>query len=186
MTQARLLPHRRFPSYAYQPGRMPHPVRDAGGHSYRQKAAPVVEPMLGSDEFLWGLDLFNNGFYWEAHEAWEPLWRATGQDDPRRLLLKGLILLAAAGVKVHERKPRATARHASRAASLFRAIGAQAPSLACAIGISLIELADCVQEVAERSDAQGRSTFGLPGPVFGFVLGPRLENTRAGSPAGGG
>ncbi|TGQ49534.1 DUF309 domain-containing protein, partial [Mesorhizobium sp. M1C.F.Ca.ET.210.01.1.1] len=26
--------------------------------------------------FRWGIDLFNHGYYWEAHEAWEPLWHA--------------------------------------------------------------------------------------------------------------
>ncbi|MER9856292.1 DUF309 domain-containing protein [Mesorhizobium sp. M0098] len=35
---------------------------------------------LGSDVFRWGIDLFNHGYYyWEAHEAWEPLWHAANE-----------------------------------------------------------------------------------------------------------
>lgn len=46
-----------------------------------------------------GAALFNAGEYWEAHEAWEPLWlRAAGLE---RRLLGGVILLAAALHKAH-------------------------------------------------------------------------------------
>ncbi|MFC4637992.1 DUF309 domain-containing protein [Deinococcus hohokamensis] len=41
-----------------------------------------------------GAALFNAGLWWEAHEAWEPLWlQAAG---PERSFLQGVILLAAA------------------------------------------------------------------------------------------
>ena len=46
-----------------------------------------------------GLDLFNHGYYWEAHEAWEGLWQVADRDGPLRMLFKGLIMLSAAGVK---------------------------------------------------------------------------------------
>jgi uncharacterized protein len=39
-----------------------------------------------------GIDLFNRGSYFEAHEAWEELW--TGEHGPRRLFLQALIHLA--------------------------------------------------------------------------------------------
>lgn len=41
-----------------------------------------------------GVRLFNAGDYWEAHEAWEPLWGAAGGLDKR--FYGGVILLAAA------------------------------------------------------------------------------------------
>jgi hypothetical protein len=59
-----------------------------------------------------GIDLFNHGYYWEAHEAWDPLWQAANRSTPHRLLFKGLILLAAAGVKIREGKQVAATRHA--------------------------------------------------------------------------
>ena len=39
-----------------------------------------------------GAELFNAGKHWEAHEAWEDLWRATG--GPLRLFYQGLVQAA--------------------------------------------------------------------------------------------
>ncbi|MFC4424803.1 DUF309 domain-containing protein [Deinococcus navajonensis] len=48
----------------------------------------------GHPDWRRGVELFNAGHWWEAHEAWEPLWlRSTGSE---RHLLQGVILLAAA------------------------------------------------------------------------------------------
>ncbi|MER9560156.1 DUF309 domain-containing protein [Mesorhizobium sp. M0323] len=97
MSRPRLLPEKNLPTYAYLPGKHPHPVRDPLGHSYRND--PVTVPLaeaLGSDVFRWGIDLFNHGYYWEAHEAWESLWHAAKRSTQHRLFFKGLILLAAA------------------------------------------------------------------------------------------
>ena len=98
MLRPRWLPQKSFPPYAYLPGREPHPVRDPTGHSYHVEPIPVAaEASLGSDVFLWGLDLFNHGYYWEAHEAWEGLWQVADRDGPLRMLFKGLILFVGSG-----------------------------------------------------------------------------------------
>ena len=71
MLPPRWLPQKSLPPYAYLPGKNPHPVRDPTGHSYHVEPIPVAaEVSLSSDAFLWGLELFNHGYYWEAHEAW--------------------------------------------------------------------------------------------------------------------
>jgi predicted metal-dependent hydrolase len=44
-----------------------------------------------------GAELFNQGLYWEAHEAWEELWLEL--DDEPKLFVQGLIQAAAAGHK---------------------------------------------------------------------------------------
>ena len=44
-----------------------------------------------------GAELFNQGQYWEAHEAWEELWLEL-EDEPK-LFVQGLIQAAAAGHK---------------------------------------------------------------------------------------
>jgi hypothetical protein len=121
-SRPRWRPERSFPAYAYLPGRQPHPVRDPAGHSYHHvDHLPVAaEASLDSDIFFWGLDLFNHGYYWEAHEAWEGLWQVADRGGPLRMLFKGLILLAAAGVKIREGKHVAAMRHAGRAAVLLR------------------------------------------------------------------
>ncbi|RWN48757.1 MAG: DUF309 domain-containing protein, partial [Mesorhizobium sp.] len=121
MLRRRWLPEKSFPSYAYLPGRQPHPVRDPAGHSYNSEAMPLAaEASLDSDIFLWGLDLFNHGYYWEAHEAWEGLWQVADRGAPLRTLFKGLILFSAAGVNIREGKQAAAMRHAGRAAALLR------------------------------------------------------------------
>jgi hypothetical protein len=68
---------------------------------------------------LRGIRLFNEGYYWEAHEAWESLWHAHGRRGATAQLLQGLIKLAAAGVKAREGRIAGVRTHASRAAALF-------------------------------------------------------------------
>jgi len=63
MLRPRWLPQKSLPPYAYLPGKNPHPVRDPTGHSYHVEPIPVAaDASLGSDAFLWGLDLFNHGY----------------------------------------------------------------------------------------------------------------------------
>ena len=45
--------------------------------------------------FLRGARLHDEGAYWDAHEAWEGLWREA-EDGDTRLLLQGLIQITAA------------------------------------------------------------------------------------------
>jgi uncharacterized protein len=174
VSRPRLVPERRFPAYAYLPGRQPHPVRDPAGHSYgSEPTAVAAEASLGSDVFRWGIDLFNHGYYWEAHEAWETLWRAPSQSAPLRLLFKGLILLAAAGVKIREGKQAAAGRHAARAAALFRRV-TQTPDrrFEAALGASPAVLAGYADAAATSSPVLRARMSGQTEPVFGFVLGP--------------
>lgn len=120
---ARYLPSHPFPAYAYVPGQQPHPIRDPRGHSYgaAEPEAIALAPAdwARSTAFLYGIDLFNHGYYWEAHEAWEGLWRAA-PDPEATAMLHGLIKLAAAGVKARSGNLRGVARHAAGAAELFR------------------------------------------------------------------
>ena len=180
MSPPRWLPHKSLPPYAYLPGKNPHPVRDPTGHSYHVGPIPVAaEASLSSDAFLWGLDLFNHGYYWEAHEAWEGLWQVADRDGPLRVLFKGLILLSAAGVKIRERKNAAAARHGKRAAALFLQLPDR--TFERALGMSHSALADCA-EAAIRIPAGLQATApGQPQPVFNFILGAYSRRTPSGS-----
>lgn len=177
MPRPRLHPEKPFPAYAYLPGRAPHPVRHPLGHSYGIEPDAVASEMsLSSEAFRWGVDLFNHGYYWEAHEAWEPLWRATATDGPDRKLMKGLILFAAAGVKLREGKPAPARRHAARAAALFRAIPAAAePAVERALGLPAAALADHADAVGLTPVAVRPAPGGQPEAMFGFVLVARAE-----------
>ncbi len=91
---------RPLPAYRHRPGRTPHPVLDPKGHLYGLPEA-AVEPFDArrwndSEAYLFGVDLWNQGYFWEAHEAWEGIWKETPSDSPARLFLQGMIQLAAA------------------------------------------------------------------------------------------
>jgi len=94
---------RTFPSYRFVPGKAPHPTRDPEGHSYN-KAAERLEPFevdqwQHCDEYLYGIDLFNHGYWWEAHEALEAVWVAAGRQTETGLFIQGLIQIAVAHLK---------------------------------------------------------------------------------------
>lgn len=118
----RLVPDEPLPPYAYVSGRYPHPLRDPQGHSYGRAPQPSsIDPdnPLGSHALLVACDLFNHGYYWEAHEEWEGIWQACGRHGTTADMLKALIHLAAAGVKAREERPHGVRRHAARAATLL-------------------------------------------------------------------
>ncbi|MFD1973346.1 DUF309 domain-containing protein [Mesorhizobium kowhaii] len=172
-SRPRHLPKKSFPAYAYLPGRQPHPVRDPAGHSYLVEPMPVAtDAALGSDPFLWGLDLFNHGYYWEAHEAWEGLWQVADRGGPSRVFFKALILLSAAGVKIREGKTAAAVRHSRRAAMLFRRLNGPSEHIVeNALGLPPAILADYAEAATRLPAALRAVPFGRPQPVFDFVLG---------------
>jgi uncharacterized protein len=113
-----------LPPYAFVPGGpWPHPTGSPEGHSagtVRETVTPIVgNAWSHSAAYLRGVALFNAGYYWEAHEAWEGLWHAHGRVGPTADLLKALIKLAAAGVKVRQRQRHGVVTHARRAGALF-------------------------------------------------------------------
>jgi predicted metal-dependent hydrolase len=119
----------RWPAYTYVPGRTPHPESDPAGHRFGQRRSPALPLALHAwtenESYGRGLALFNRGYYWEAHEAWEGLWLAAGRRGPVADFLKGLIHLAASGVKAREGVAAGVSDHAERAAELFHAAGSQ-------------------------------------------------------------
>ncbi len=107
---ARTLPRystgRDFPPYRFLPGVHPHPQRDPAGHSYAQRSQHEprhdwsVDAWATLEEWLWGIDLFNAFYFWEAHEAWEVLWAGKPRESAPGQLLQGLIQVAAALLKI--------------------------------------------------------------------------------------
>ncbi len=98
---------RPFPAYRFVPGVNPHPTRDPAGHSYeavpsmRRHGPWSADEWRALDDWLYGVDLFNHFYFWEAHEAWEGLWAAAEWGGAPKLLLQGLIQIAAALLKAH-------------------------------------------------------------------------------------
>ncbi len=112
-----------LPAYTHIPGITPHPLGDPRGHSFGQlhPACPTPDWQSLPDNRLFqhGRRLFNAGYYWEAHEAWEGVWIAAGRTGLVADYVKGLIKLAAAGVKVREGSAVGAQRHLARAEELF-------------------------------------------------------------------
>lgn len=108
------MPGRAFPPYAFLPGRDPHPTRDPAGHSFAhvEESVARIAPSAWhtSDAYLFGVDLYNHGFLWEAHEAWEGLWHISKPDRLQALFLQGLIQCAAAWLKIPMQQPQGLAR----------------------------------------------------------------------------
>lgn len=95
-----------FPPYRYVPGGgHPHPTSDPGGHLFGREREPAAPPDAESwttcEEYLYGVDLYNHGYWWEAHEAWEGLWQQVERESDEGLFLQGLIQAAAAMLKWH-------------------------------------------------------------------------------------
>jgi hypothetical protein len=143
----RYTPASLLPPYSYVPGHeLPHPVNDPAGHLYAARdSGPAHEPLMtgavrdalpaetdkeprrralaallaGNSQWLVAIDLFNAGFYWESHEAWEAFWHALGRTTSEARFIQGLIHVAAACVKIREGKPAGVERHTRRARELF-------------------------------------------------------------------
>lgn len=94
-----------FPRYRHVPNATPHPVIDPKGHSFQkpEEKVPVLPPekWMQIDSYLYGVDLFNHGFWWEAHEAWENVWMTTPKTDQEGMYLQGLIQFSAALLKLY-------------------------------------------------------------------------------------
>jgi hypothetical protein len=176
----RWLPGEPLPPYSFVPGRFPHPYSDPAGHSHGQRG-PGGSP-ADSDRwqeclpYLRGLDLFNHGYYWEAHEVWEGLWHACGRRGPSADFFKGLIQLAVAGVKVREGKPAGVRKHAARAAELFRQVARD--NRQPFFGLPLLPLAEWAGTVARQPPTAADPAAPVE-VVFAFALIPGKEAAAA-------
>ncbi len=172
----RFAPQRTFPPYAYAGSPQPHPRNHPEGHS--RGLPEIVPPPLDperwreSENFLHGIDLFNHGYYWEAHEAWEGLWLAAGKTGPVSEMMKGLIKLAAAGVKARQAEPEGVRRHAERARAHFEAARTLSGADRFA-GMSLRKLMEFSGEVGRRAEEWPAHEGSVVAVVFDRVLFPK-------------
>lgn len=167
-----------LPRYTYVPGRNPHPVSHPDGHAYGQEKPELSAHAVDSNAwsrselFRRGLFLFTHGYYWEAHEEWETLWHNLGRTSPPALFVKGLIKLAAAGVKCLEGNEAGARRHAARALELLR--DSQS-------AWSTTEWEEVAQQVREHPPVVHGGSDGLnPEPLAGFNPAPPHGETNPG------
>jgi hypothetical protein len=170
-----------LPPYSYVPGGpWPHPISSPQGHSFGRVVSKIARPGeiegASSPEFLRGIALFNAGYYWEAHEVWEGLWHAYGRTGVLADVIKALIKLAAAGVKVREGQEHGVRVHARRAADLFAS--SRTDEVSHLLGLNLEEWAERCRKIAENPPPD-------PGPIetpVARVFAFRIEIEPEGHP----
>jgi hypothetical protein len=172
-------PNEPLPPYSYVPGGpWPHPNRARQGQFPWRMPAPLTvtpETKTAIDaQFRRGVELFNAGYYWEAHEVWEVLWHAYGRHGATADVIKALIKLAAAGVKVREGQEHGVRTHSRRAADLFASVRASAGRYR--LGIDLDEWARHAHAIADDPPRD-------PGPagapvVRVFTVSIEIDPTR--------
>lgn len=171
MSAPRFAPEVDLPSYAHVPGLTPHPKTSPQGHMHGvpEPEPPPMDPddPGGSEAYLYGVDLFNLGYYWESHVWWEGLWHAHGRQGPVADLLKGLIRYAAAGVKAKAGRAEGVRDHAFAAAGLFDAVAEAGPRMA---GLDLATVAAharlVVREAATLAESSRPEGPALPEPLL--------------------
>ncbi|MEW5420527.1 DUF309 domain-containing protein [Amorphus sp. 3PC139-8] len=100
-----------LPEEAYVPGRTTRP--ESGDVFDIAEAAPdVTDPACWRDNEAWlaGFRLYRAGYFWEAHEVWEPVWMGARPNSAERALAQGVIQLANACLKLRMERPKAAAR----------------------------------------------------------------------------
>jgi hypothetical protein len=102
------------PRRKYIPGQGVHPDKDPQGSHLPE--IPVGEPVFSpqtwhrSQPYLYAIDLFNLGYWWEAHEVLEKLWMQNGRTTPVARTLQGIIQMAAALLQESKGNPRGASR----------------------------------------------------------------------------
>lgn len=152
----RYTPHIDFPPYAFVPGRNPHPEKVGGHMEGVELKLSALNPQypLENQDFLYAIDLYNYGFYWESHVWWEELWNIEGRKGDLADLLKALIKLAAAGVKQNLDHDSAAKGHLERSVELLLPLSQKSDSFC---GLKLNHLIDQIKEL--QHDEKG---FKLP------------------------
>ena len=165
-----------LPPYRHVPGLTPHPLKHPGGHSYsgsiwQDPVQPAFDPgqWQESRPYLLGVDLFNQAYLWEAHEAWEEVWNAVDRGSMPARMIQGMIQVAASLLKLHMEVPRGASGNYRKASAHFdwiedelRRRGIDPPRY---VGVDLLRWRRAVEEYLADS-----------GHLYPFL---RLEAARA-------
>jgi hypothetical protein len=100
-----------MPRWAYNPGTGGPPDREPL-ECVKRLVPHRFGDFVPADEpaFQYGLALHDAGFFWEAHEIWEAVWKAAPMNGRDRLALRALIQIANAGLKGRTERARAAVR----------------------------------------------------------------------------
>lgn len=112
----------------------------------------ILHPDLSPEErrrlFHEGIELFNRGDFFAAHEAWEEIWRSTSP-EPRELF-QGLVQVAAGLHQILDLERKAGPRH-----TLAKARTRLEPFAPVACGLDVAGLLEAVRPWQEWLDQEG-------------------------------
>ncbi|MBL4766912.1 MAG: DUF309 domain-containing protein [Rhodobacteraceae bacterium] len=95
------------PPYAYIPGQTPRHDEAL----FAEFAASVeCDDLTHSLAWRAGLHYLEHGFFWESHEALEPVWMVTPPNSAERHMVQALIQFANASLKLAMQRPKAALR----------------------------------------------------------------------------
>jgi uncharacterized protein len=101
-----------------------------------------------NEAYLAGLRLYACGYYWEAHEVWEPVWMNALPRSQERELTQGLIQLANSALKLKMTQTAAARRLAMIAHKHFRE--ASVGGAPVVMGVDLAAMIEASNAFAER------------------------------------
>ncbi len=111
---------------------------------------------------LHAIDLFNHGYWWEAHEAWESYWHAAVVGTPEHHTLQALIQFAALLLKLEsDSNQAAEALRSNALMNLEAALSHPRARGGRVLGFDLVHLATLASSATATTAAQTR----LPAPL---------------------
>ena len=157
-----------LPRWAHRPGRTEAPDRTPLEEAKRRLPARYEGEVPADDEIVrYGLRLHDEGFFWEAHEVWEAVWKAAPMNGRDRLALRALIQIANAGLKRALRQPRAVERLVRESQDLLTELANRGSDPRGTGVAARLDVSCLVRDLAAMSDAD------RDGPLL--VLQPLLE-----------
>jgi hypothetical protein len=140
----------RFPTHAYIPGQTArHDPETFSGLHASVEAGMTVEALQETAAWKAGLAFLHNGYFWEAHEALEPVWMQTPPNSPERHLVQAVIQIANASLKELMGKPNAVCRLCDIAESHISDCGDIRTTL---MGLHLSDLLGMIRALRNRKN----------------------------------
>lgn len=129
-----------------------------------------LKEIIHAEIFQEGVKLFNSGFHWEAHEAWEEVWR--GQEGDGKTFVQAFVQMAAGYSFVKLRKPDSALYLFQKAIEKFQ----EFDHLNCGVPIS--ELIDNLQSALVRVTSSSGNGNGSSKPFRSSIIPPIVDKTQ--------
>lgn len=99
-----------LPTHAYIPGQTArHPEGGFDDLRASVQSGMTASELQNTSAWRAGLRFYKSGYNWEAHEVWESVWLVL-PDGKDRCMVRAMIQLANAALKLRMNRPRATLR----------------------------------------------------------------------------